>query len=125
MADEIAPRVQGMIRKFNLRARLRLGESYVILVIMLALLGVAVLVFLQAKDITLRETGGDLQTKLVNATKRSNDDIAQQDKLTADAWIAVEQAIQSIGEEDNTQEKGKSFKAHPVVPGSSTSRAGG
>jgi hypothetical protein len=109
MADDIALRVQSIVHKFKLRARLRLLESYVILVIMLALLGLAVLVFLKAKDITLGETGGDLQTKLTTATTTYNDDIKQQDKLTADAWIAVEHAVQSIGEEDSTQEKGKSF----------------
>jgi hypothetical protein len=73
MVDEISLRVQGMVHKFNFRPRLRLVESYVILVIMLALLGVAVFVFLKAKDITLGETGGDLQEKLTTATTTYND----------------------------------------------------
>jgi hypothetical protein len=36
-------------------------------------------------------------------------DTKQQDKLTDDAWVSVEHAVQTIGEEDNTQEKEKSF----------------
>jgi len=95
----IQPILAQIIRRFEWRAATRQCGSHAILVLILTLLAAAAWVFVQAKEITTRETSGDLSQKFSQATTKRDTDLAEQNRLRRALADAVEPFIYGASNE--------------------------
>jgi Tfp pilus assembly protein PilN len=96
--DEIPSPLQQIVRRFEWRASNRQCGSHAILALILGLLAAAAWVFVQAKEITTQETGGDLSQKLNQRTEKRNADLRELDRLRNELTAGVKPIIDMIGQ---------------------------
>jgi hypothetical protein len=103
MAEDATPPIQSVIDTFKWRARRRQLGAYGFLLLMAAGIGAATYVFIQAKEITDRETTADIDTKISQEQKRIDDENVKILETQQSLDASFEKMLQelSIEQKDN------------------------
>jgi hypothetical protein len=101
MADDGAPVIQSIIDTFERRAVRRQMGAYGFLALMLVGIGAAAYVFIQAKEITDRETKGDIPAKIAYVKQNIKENTHIQQEMESSLFIMLMKMLHELPTKEN------------------------